>query len=146
LRVTNPTPIDELCDLDIVDRDLWFVPTCYNQISLAGFYLLLHNEKIRDVIDTVGKKGVLLLGRFTEGRLAVLERLRAELRERGYLPIVFNFDKPETKDFTEIKEAGWGTLMTMRMTLPDAPARAAMLATGMKSGMEVSYVRLEGLV
>jgi hypothetical protein len=23
------------------------------------------------------------------------------LRKRGYLPIVFNFDKPETKDFTE---------------------------------------------
>jgi Pentapeptide repeats (8 copies) len=64
-------------------------------------YLLLHNEKIRDVIDTVGRKGVLLLGRFTEDRLAVLERLRVELRMRGYLPIVFNFDKPETKDFTE---------------------------------------------
>ena len=62
---------------------------------------LLHNDKIRDVIDTVGKKGVLLLGRFTEGRIAVLERLREELRKRGYLPIVFNFDKPETKDFTE---------------------------------------------
>jgi hypothetical protein len=31
----------------------------------------------------------------------VLERLREELRKRGYLPIVFNFDKPETKDFTE---------------------------------------------
>jgi hypothetical protein len=30
-----------------------------------------------------------------------LERLRDELRRRGYLPIVFNFDKPETKDFTE---------------------------------------------
>jgi hypothetical protein len=64
-------------------------------------YLLLHNEKIRDVIDTVGKKGVLLLGRFTEGRIVVLERLRDELRNRGCLPIVFNFDKPETKDFTE---------------------------------------------
>jgi hypothetical protein len=61
----------------------------------------LHNEKIRDVIDTVGKKGVLLLGRFTEDRIVVLERLREELRNRGYLPIVFNFDKPETKDFTE---------------------------------------------
>jgi uncharacterized protein YjbI with pentapeptide repeats len=73
-----------------------------DNIEVAQFvYLLLHNEKIRDVIDTVGKKGVLLLGRFTEGRIAVLERLRAELRERGYLPIVFNFDKPETKDFTE---------------------------------------------
>ena len=31
----------------------------------------------------------------------LLERLREELRKRGYLPIVFNFDKPETKDFTE---------------------------------------------
>jgi hypothetical protein len=73
-----------------------------DNIEIAQFvYLLLHNEKIRDVIDTVGKKGVLLLGRFTEGRLAVLERLRDELRKRGYLPIVFNFDKPETKTFTE---------------------------------------------
>jgi uncharacterized protein YjbI with pentapeptide repeats len=73
-----------------------------DNIEVAQFvYLLLHNEKIRDVIDTVGKKGVLLLGRFTEGRIVVLERLRSELRERGYLPIVFNFDKPETKDFTE---------------------------------------------
>ncbi len=73
-----------------------------DNIEVAQFvYLLLHNEKIRGVIDTVGKKGVLLLGRFTEGRLAVLERLRDELRKREYLPIVFNFDKPETKDFTE---------------------------------------------
>jgi uncharacterized protein YjbI with pentapeptide repeats len=73
-----------------------------DDLEVAQFvYLLLHNEKIRRVIDTVVKKGVLLLGRFTEGRIAVLERLREELRKRGYLPIVFNFDKPETKDFTE---------------------------------------------
>jgi uncharacterized protein YjbI with pentapeptide repeats len=73
-----------------------------DNIEVAQFvYLLLHNGKIRDVIDTVGKKGVLLLGRFTEGRIEVLDRLRDELRQRGYLPIVFNFDKPETKDFTE---------------------------------------------
>ena len=73
-----------------------------DNIEVAQFvYLLLHNEKIRDIIDTVGKKGVLLLGRFTEGRITVLDRLRDELRNRGYLPIVFNFDKPETKDFTE---------------------------------------------
>jgi Pentapeptide repeats (8 copies) len=64
-------------------------------------YLLLHNEKIRDAIDTIGKKGVLLLGRFTEGRMVVLERLRGKLRDLGYVPMVFNFDKPETKDFTE---------------------------------------------
>jgi uncharacterized protein YjbI with pentapeptide repeats len=73
-----------------------------DDLEVAQFvYLLLRNDKIRRVIDTVGKKGVLLLGRFTEGRIAVLDRLRDELRKRGYLPIVFNFDKPETKDFTE---------------------------------------------
>ena len=73
-----------------------------DNIEVAQFvYLLLHNEKIRDIIDTIGRKGVLLLGRFAEGRIVVLERLRDELRKRGYLPIVFNFDKPETKDFTE---------------------------------------------
>jgi uncharacterized protein YjbI with pentapeptide repeats len=73
-----------------------------DNIEVAQFiYLLLHNEKIRYVIDTIGRKGVLLLGRFTEGRMVVLERLREKLRSLGYVPIVFNFDKPETKDFTE---------------------------------------------
>src|SRR5262249_8601585 len=71
-------------------------------IEVAQFvYLLLHNEKIRDVIDTIGKKAVLLLGRFTEGRMAVLERLREKLRDLGYVPMVFNFDKSEIKNFTE---------------------------------------------
>jgi uncharacterized protein YjbI with pentapeptide repeats len=73
-----------------------------DNIEVAQFAdLLLHNAKIRDVIDTIGKKGVLLLGRFTNGRLSILERLREELRKRDLLPMVFNFDKPKTKDFTE---------------------------------------------
>jgi hypothetical protein len=42
-----------------------------DDLEVAQFvYLLLHNEKIRRVIDTVGKKGVLLLGRFTEDRVS----------------------------------------------------------------------------
>jgi uncharacterized protein YjbI with pentapeptide repeats len=87
---------------DLVITDLQEPDVTVDNMEVAQFvYLLLHNEKIRDVIDAIGKKGVLLLGRFTEGRIAVLERLRDELRKRGYLPIVFNFDKPETKDFTE---------------------------------------------
>jgi hypothetical protein len=72
-----------------------------DNLEVAQFiYLLIHNSKIRDVIDTIGRKGVLLLGRFTDGRTTILERLRNELRKRGFLPIVFN-DKPETRDFTE---------------------------------------------
>jgi hypothetical protein len=61
--------------------------------SVAQFiYLLLNNQKIRDVIGTIGKKGVLLLGRFTEGRMEILERLRGKLRRLGFVPMVFNFD------------------------------------------------------
>jgi hypothetical protein len=72
-----------------------------DSIDVAQFiYLLLNNEKIRNVIDTLGNKGVLLLGRFSNGRIEVLSRLREELRKRGFLPMVFNFDKPDTKDFT----------------------------------------------
>ena len=36
--------------------------------------------------------------------------------------------------------------MTLRMTLPDESTRAAMLATGMESGMEASYQRFESML
>jgi uncharacterized protein YjbI with pentapeptide repeats len=73
-----------------------------DNIEVAQFiYLLLHNEKIRDVIDTVTSKTVLILGRFTDERKAVLDALREELRKRDYLPILFDFAVPATRDITE---------------------------------------------
>jgi uncharacterized protein YjbI with pentapeptide repeats len=73
-----------------------------DNIEVAQFiYLLLHNEKIRDVIDTVTSKAVLILGRFTGERKAVLDALREELRKRDYLPILFDFAVPGTRDITE---------------------------------------------
>jgi hypothetical protein len=63
-----------------------------DNIEVAQFvYLLLHNQKIRDVIDTITSKAVLILGRFTEDRKAILDAMRDQLRERGYLPILFDF-------------------------------------------------------
>src|SRR4051812_18758626 len=53
---------------------------------------------------------------------------------------------PDNHVETRFEPDGTGTLMTMRMTLPDAAARAAMLATGMEHGMEASYVRLETMI
>jgi hypothetical protein len=73
-----------------------------DNIDVAQFiYLLLHNEKVRDVIDTVAKKAVLILGRFTDERKAVLDALREELRKHQYLPILFDFSVPATRDITE---------------------------------------------
>ena len=70
-----------------------------DNIEVAQFiYLLLHNEKIRDVIDTIGKKAVLILGLLHPERKAVLDALREELRKRNYLPILFDFDVPATRD------------------------------------------------
>jgi uncharacterized protein YjbI with pentapeptide repeats len=73
-----------------------------DNIEVAQFvYLLLHNEKIRDVIDTITSKAVLILGRFTAERKAVLDALREELRKHHYLPILFDFNVPATRDLTE---------------------------------------------
>jgi hypothetical protein len=72
-----------------------------DNIEVAQFiYLLLNNPKIRDVIDTIGKKAVLILGRFTPERKAVLDALREELRKRDYVPILFDFDKPASQGLT----------------------------------------------
>jgi hypothetical protein len=73
-----------------------------DNLEVAQFmYLLLHNEKIRHVIDTITSKVVLILGRFTPERKAVLDALREELRKRDYLPVLFDFDKPASRDITE---------------------------------------------
>ena|SRR5690348_4292977 len=58
-------------------------------MEIAQFvYLLLNNSKIRDVINTVGNKGVLLLGRFSADRKKILDRIREKPRGYEYLPIV----------------------------------------------------------
>jgi hypothetical protein len=66
-----------------------------DNLEVAQFiYLLLNNEKIRQVIDTITSKVVLILGRFTSERKAVLDAIRDSLRQRDYLPVLFDFDKP----------------------------------------------------
>jgi hypothetical protein len=73
-----------------------------DNLEVAQFiYLLLNNKRIRQVIDTITSKVVLILGRFTADRKAVLDAIRDELRQRGYLPILFDFEKPAGRDLTE---------------------------------------------
>jgi hypothetical protein len=73
-----------------------------DNLEVAQFiYLLLKNEKIRHIIDTIGAKGVLILGRFTKERKPVLDAIRDKLRALGFVPILFDFEKPVERDFTE---------------------------------------------
>lgn len=73
-----------------------------DNLEVAQFiYLLLNNPKIRSVIDTITSKVVLILGRFVDERKQVLDALRDELRKRNYSPVLFDFEKPASRDITE---------------------------------------------
>jgi Pentapeptide repeats (8 copies) len=124
-----------------------------DNIEVAQFiYLMLHNQKIRDIIDTITSKAVLILGRFTDERKAVLDALREELRKRDYLPILFDFDKPtsQTTDETitllarmsrfviaDISDAK-SVLQELRAIVPDLPSvpvQPVITATQEEPGM-----------
>lgn len=74
-----------------------------DNIKVAQFiYLILNNEEVRGVLNTLTSKSVLILGRFAlPERKLILDALRDKLREYDLLPIVFDFDRPTDKDFSE---------------------------------------------
>jgi uncharacterized protein YjbI with pentapeptide repeats len=73
-----------------------------DDLEVAQFiYLLLKNGKIRNVIDTITSKAVLVLGRFTPERKVVLNAIADKLREYNLLPIIFDFERSASRDFTE---------------------------------------------
>jgi uncharacterized protein YndB with AHSA1/START domain len=108
----------------------WTMPVCISDARPGG--------KIRfEWAD--GKGG----GFYLTGEYLELEPyVRIVHVERMHLPD----PTPDNHVETRFDPDGAGTILTMRMTLPDAETRAAMLATGMEHGMEASYVRLEGML
>jgi uncharacterized protein YjbI with pentapeptide repeats len=73
-----------------------------DNVEVAQFiYRLLKNNKLREIIDTITSKVVLILGRFTPDRKQLIDALRNDLRSLNYLPVVFDFDKPSSRDTVE---------------------------------------------
>ena len=108
----------------------WTMPVCVNEAKPGG--------KIRYEWANAKGGGFYLTGEFLEleppNRIVHVERM--------HLPE----PTPDNHVETRFEADGDGTLMTMRMTLPDEKTRAAMLSTGMERGMEASYVRLDGML
>lgn len=108
----------------------WTMPVCQSDLHPGG--------KIRYEWKHPSQGGFYLTGEFVElkpySRIVHVERM--------HLPD----PTPDNHIETTFEPDDSGTLMTMRMTLPDAQARAAMLATGMDKGMETSYARLENMI
>lgn len=108
----------------------WTMPVCISEARPGG--------KIRYEWTDGKGHGFYLTGEYLE-----LEPHRRIVHvERMHMPD----PTPDNHVETRFDPDGTGTLMTMRMTLPDTQTRAAMLATGMEHGMEASYLRLEGIL
>jgi uncharacterized protein YndB with AHSA1/START domain len=108
----------------------WTMPVCINEARPGG--------KIRYEWSNGKGGGFYLTGEFIE----LVPFSRIVHVERMHMPDA----TPDNHVETRFEPDGTGTLMTMRMTLPDANTRAAMLASGMEQGMEASYGRLEGII
>ena len=73
-----------------------------DDLDVAQFiYLLRRREKLRNVIDAITSKAVLILGRFTPERKAILDAVAEELRAYHLLPIIFDFKGSTERDLTE---------------------------------------------
>ena len=111
----------------LLGPDGWSMPVCINEARPGG--------RIRYEWTDGQGNGFHLTGEYLE-----LEPPRRIVHvERMHLPD----PTPDNHVETRFEPDGEGTLMTMRMTLPDAATRAAMLETGMEHGMEASYERME---
>lgn len=121
----DPTLIRQWC----LGPEGWTMPVCVNEGKPGG--------KIRYEWSN-GKGG----GFFLTGEILELDPPHRIVHvERMHMPD----PTPDNRIVTTFVADGTGTLMTMRMSLPDAETRKAMLATGMDRGMEASYARLERL-
>ncbi|PAY10228.1 MULTISPECIES: SRPBCC domain-containing protein [Bradyrhizobium] len=117
----------ELLQKWLLGPEGWTMPVCISELRPGG--------KIRYEWTDGKGDGFHLTGEYLElepfSRIVHVERM--------HLPD----PTPDNRVETRFAPDGDGTLMTMRMTLPDAETRAAMLATGMEHGMEDSYARLD---
>lgn len=105
----------------------WSMPVCLVEAKPGGKFRYEWSN---------GKGG----GFYLTGEYVELDPYRRIVHvERMHLPA----PTPDNHVVTTFEAEGTGTLMTMRMSLPNAEARKAMLASGMEHGMEASYARLE---
>jgi uncharacterized protein YjbI with pentapeptide repeats len=95
-----------------------------DDLEVAQFvYLLLNHKKLRSVINSVAQRGVLILGRFGGGGLEVLQAIAEELRRHGYVPMLFDFERPQDRDYTETVKtlAGLARFIVVDLSGPSVP-------------------------
>jgi uncharacterized protein YjbI with pentapeptide repeats len=76
-------------------------PLRTDSLEHAHLVHLMLNPDLSHLLASVTNKGVLLLGRFSGEHGQVLDALRVALRGQGYLPLKFDFRRPEDRTLKE---------------------------------------------
>jgi hypothetical protein len=95
-----------------------------DDLEIAQFiYMLLNHRKLRNIFNAVTERGVLILGRFGGGRIELLQALAGRLRQKEYLPMIFDFERPTDRDFTETVKTlvGLSRFVVVDLSGPSVP-------------------------
>jgi uncharacterized protein YjbI with pentapeptide repeats len=73
-----------------------------DDIRIAQFiHLIATSSNLRRIIEATTTRAVLILGRFSPDGLRAIEAIRSELRRKGLVPIVFDFESPTSRNVSE---------------------------------------------
>ena len=100
------------------------IPLMVDDIELAQFvYYLSNHRRIRDTLNILNARGVLVLGGFRNGGLERLNAIRERLARHGYMAMVFDFARPDSLSLTEtvVTMAGLSKFVVVDVTGPSIP-------------------------
>lgn len=97
------THLEKTIQSDLIIFLPWEITITADTLGLAQFiFLLLNNPGLRDMIDSITCKAVLIIGYFAAERKMVVDVLCEVLRNRNYIPITINVDKPADQEMTKM--------------------------------------------
>jgi uncharacterized protein YjbI with pentapeptide repeats len=111
------------------------IPMMVDDIELAQFiHYLNDHKKMRDTLNILNDKGVLLLGRFKDGGLERLYSIREWLQSKGYMAMIFDFARPDNLSLTEtvVTMAGLSKFIFVDLSGASVPAELQAVLSQVK--------------
>ncbi len=111
------------------------IPMMVDDIELAQFvYYLSNHKRLRDALNILNDKGVLLLGRFRDGGLERLYSMRECLQGKGYMAMIFDFARPDNLSLTEtvVTMAGLSKFVVVDLSGSSVPAELQAILSQIK--------------
>ena len=111
------------------------IPVMVDDIELAQFvHYLMNHKKLRDALNVLNDRGVLLLGRFKGGGLERLYAFREWLQRNGYMAMIFDFERPDNLSLTEavVTMAGLSKFIVVDLSGSSVPHELQAIVSGIK--------------